>query len=417
MKFSSNISVYLLVAFSLLVSCKKNEVTDPTAAPTNPTEFVVLQSTQWKVMGKQSIDILEGVLGGGMGTVAFSPQKSDELRWYTLHRTMSNVSGHNEMVINKQGQVVIQKELKSPSFGGVIKAFAGNDVWKLNMAEVPNRIYVFKNDQQIDLSKDLEGQNQFIRIQASEDGILNSSEASGSNYVSHYLYATQKWKSNRFAGNNFVCFRYKGLTYVISFTRLMNENGMRIEEETSNRVEVQDPQIPSIKTVHYPMKTLTYIPGVYGTVMHASIYGDNVFVAFFNHTANNKFGVCKVNLTNLTVELVQVPEMRTGFGLNQAGILYNASLYELDDAGNLYIVESRSENNEAYHSIRKYGANGEVEVFLKEQDLALNSRIQGIKYFNGKLHVAVINKQDIPDGNPNDFSFKSMYYMQIIAPN
>ncbi|MEN9448885.1 MAG: hypothetical protein RJA25_2175, partial [Bacteroidota bacterium] len=106
MKFSSNISVYLLVAFSLLVSCKKNEVTDPTAAPTNPTEFVVLQSTQWKVMGKQSIDILEGVLGGGMGTVAFSPQKSDELRWYTLHRTMSNVSGHNEMVINKQGQVV-----------------------------------------------------------------------------------------------------------------------------------------------------------------------------------------------------------------------------------------------------------------------------------------------------------------------
>jgi hypothetical protein len=44
MKFSSNISVYLLVAFSLLVSCKKNEVTDPTAAPTNPTEFVVLQS-------------------------------------------------------------------------------------------------------------------------------------------------------------------------------------------------------------------------------------------------------------------------------------------------------------------------------------------------------------------------------------
>ncbi len=238
MKVSRIVSVYLLIAFSLLVSCKKNEVKDPTVVPSNPTEFVVLKTNLWKVMGMQSIDILEGVLGGGMGTVAFSPQKPDELRWYTLHRTMSNVSGHNEMVINKQGQVVIQKELKSPSFGGVIKAFAGNDVWKLNMAEVPNRIYVFKNDQQIDLSKDLEGQNQFIRIQASEDGILNSSEASGSNYVSHYLYATQKWKSNRFAGNNFVCFRYKGLTYVISFTRLMNENGMRIEEETSNRVEV-----------------------------------------------------------------------------------------------------------------------------------------------------------------------------------
>lgn len=417
MKVSRIVSVYLLIAFSLLVSCKKNEVKDPTVVPSNPTEFVVLKTNLWKVMGMQSIDILEGVLGGGMGTVAFSPQKPDELRWYTLHRTMSNVSGHNEMVINKQGQVVIQKELKLPSFGGDIKAFAGNDIWKVNMAEVPNRIYVFKNDQQIDLSKDLEGQNQFIRIQASEDGILNSSEASGSNYVSHYLYATQKWKSNRFVGNNFVCFRNKGLTYVISFTRLMSENGMRIEEESSNRVEVQDPQIPSIKTVHYPMKTLTYIPGVYGTVMHASIYGDNVFVAFFNHTANNKFGVCKVNLTNLTVELVQVPEMRTGFGLNQAGILYNASLYEVDDAGNLYIVESRSENNEAYHSIRKYGANGEVVVILKEQDLALNSRIQGIKYFNGKLYVAVVNKQDIPDGNPNDNSFKSRYHMQIIAPN
>lgn len=123
MKFSSNISVYLLVAFSLLVSCKKNEVKDPTGSPTNPTEFVVLKSSQWKIVGKQSLQILEGSLGGGMGTVAFSLQKPDELRWYSSHKTMSYVSEHNEMVINKQGEVVIQKDLKSPFFWGSYKSF------------------------------------------------------------------------------------------------------------------------------------------------------------------------------------------------------------------------------------------------------------------------------------------------------
>lgn len=402
------------VASVMLSSCKKDSLDD--IKPEQPTELTLLKSNQWKVIAKQSLPMLEGVHGGGRGTMSFTTQKPDELRWYTLHRTMVNFSDHNELVVNTRGEVVINKDLKEPSYGGDIKGFVGNDVWKINLAEVANHVYAFKNDQMVDLAQNPEGQTKIVRIQASEDGMLNSSETLTLNYASHYHYATQKWKNNKFVGNNFVTLRHQGKTYAIAFTRLTSENGMSIHVESDNRVVVQDPQIPSIQTVHYPMTTLKYVPGEYGVAIQASKYGDNVFVIFHSHTANTRYGVVKVNLSNLTVQTVQTPEHVVP-PVNAAKIILdNASLLEVDEAGNLYIVEIRIENTNALYSIRKYAANGGNEVILKEQDLHSNTQIHGIKWFNGKLHVALINREDIPDGNPNDNSFQMMYHQQIISP-
>lgn len=405
----------IAASFILLFACDKDDpgTSDPDAPQSSLT---LLKSSQWKVVGKQSHLKLEGAAGGSFGTMAFTLQKPDELRWYTIYHTMSSYSDANEMIFNTRGEVTINKDLKAQAYGGQIKAFVGNDVWKVNRAEVYNRVNIFRNDQMVDPDQNPEGRNHIVRIQASEDGMLNSSETLGNNYVNHYHFATQKWKNNTFWGNNFVTFRHNGLTYVIAFTRLTSANGISIMVESDNRVEVQDPQIPSIKTVHYPMTTLQSIPGEYGFVMHASKYGDSVFVVFLGQTANNRYGVVRVNLASLTAQLVQAPEFVVPDGLDNSDVLYNLSLIEIDDAGNLYVVESRSENNEAYHSIRKYSANGGNEVVLKEQDLAVNTRIHAIKYFNGKIYAAIVNRENIPDNNPDDNSFQTLYHMQVISP-
>jgi len=417
MKKKLLLPICLLTVAALFSSCKKEKYgDDPAQPPTSPTELTVLKSSHWKVLAKQSLPKQEGVLGGGWGTMSFTTQKPDELRWYTWHSTMANVSGHTEMILNTRGEVLINKDLKAPSYGGDIKGFAGNDVWKINMAEVANSVNVFKNDQMVDLAQNPEGRTKLVRIQPTEDGFLNSSETLTSNYVSHYQYATQKWKNNTFWGNNFVSLRHNDKTYAIAFTRLTSANGMTIMIESDNRVVVQDPQIPSIKTVHYPMNTLKSVPGEYGSVIQASKYGDNVFVIFHSHTSNNRYGVVKVNLSNLTVQTIQTPEHVIPPVLGYTFILNNASVIEVDDTGNLYVVENRIENMNSNYSIRKYAVNGGNEVILKEQDLHSNTQIQGIKWFNGKLHVALINREDVPDSNPNDYNFQLMYHMQIIAP-
>ncbi|GAB1454476.1 hypothetical protein MASR2M47_45320 [Draconibacterium sp.] len=405
MKTIHYLSVLALAVAVLLSSCNKDDDNADPNNPNAPSTIGLLNTSQWKVLAKQSLPKLEGVHGGRRGTMSFTTQKPDELRWYTWHGASFNVNDHNEMIVNTHGEVFINKDLKAPSYGGDIKGFAGNDVWKINLAEVANHVYAFKNDQAVDLAQNPEGRTKLIRIQPTEDGFLNSSETLGNNYVTHYQYATQKWKNNTFWGNNFISLRHNGKTYAIAFTRLTSSNGMTIMMESDNRAMVQDPQIPSIQTVHYPMNTLKSVPGEYGFVIQASKYGDNVFVIFHSHTANKRYGVVKVNLSNLTLQTVQTPEHVVPPVNAATVILDNASLLEVDDAGNLYVVEIRSENMNAIYSIRKYAANGGNEVTLKEQDLHSNTQIQGIKWFNGKLHVALINREDVPDGNPNDNSF------------
>lgn len=404
--------ILTLAASILLGSCKKENAAPDAGEGSKPevTELNLLKSSQWKVLAKQSFIKYEGASGSGHSTIGFSTQKPDELRWYTGYSTQGMISDPMEMILNTGGTVSIHKDLKAPAYGGDIKTFVGTDVWKVNRTQSASYIDVFKNDQIVDLSKYPEGQTKIDRIQFSEDGLLNSTKTNSSNSVSHYSYSTGRWKDNTFWGNNFVTLRYKGRTYAIAFTRLTSANGMTIMKESDDRVVVPDNQIPGLSRVHYPMTTLKSIPGEYGFLMNGSVYGDDVFVIFHSHTSNTRYGVVRVNLSDLTLQSVQVQEQAVPFGLSYTGMLSSTHTYvEVDDAGNLYVVESQ-------HSIRKYNAAGGSELILKEQDLLFGTQIHGIKFFNGKLHVALMNRENLPDGNPNDNSFKLGYHMQIICP-
>ena len=76
-------TIYLLALFILVSSCSKENITDDKTTVT--TDLTLLKSNQWKVIAKENILKLEGALGGGRGTIAFTTQKPDELRWYTKH--------------------------------------------------------------------------------------------------------------------------------------------------------------------------------------------------------------------------------------------------------------------------------------------------------------------------------------------
>ena len=177
MKIKYFLSICLLSVAALFSACEKEKDGDvPTPSPTSPAELTVLKSNQWQVLAKQSLQELESVHGGRRGTASFTTQKPDELRWYTSHATAVNTSNHNELILNTRGEVTINKDLKSPSYGGAIKGFAGSDVWKINMGESASQVYAFKNDQMVDLAKNRDGQTKFVRIQPAADGFLNSSE-------------------------------------------------------------------------------------------------------------------------------------------------------------------------------------------------------------------------------------------------
>ncbi len=405
-------------AFVLVISSCKNDEGSGDAEPSpKPSDLTLLKNDEWKVAAKQSIFMPGSGQGGFYGTVAFAVLNTGELRWYTLHSTMANFSGHNEMLLNLQGQVTIDTDLQPQAYGGDLKAMVEDDTWKINRSfDRADVIAAFKNDQVVDLSKFPEGTTKIVRIHAADDGFLNSSNNMTSNYVTHYDFGTQRWKNNTFTGNNFVAVRYDGLTYAIAFTRFTAADGTYIFAESQDKVVVPDTQIPSLYSVHYPMTQLNYVAGQNGEVIHASVYDDNVIVVFQAYLSAWRYAVVKINLTDHSVELVQSPDPPVPFGLAVADILYNHSYVEVDDAGNLYVVENRVENQTPSFSIRRYNANGGSEVFLRETDLIPETQIQAIRFYNGKLHVAIVNRQELPDNNPGDNYFPINYHMQIICP-
>ena len=405
----SNIFLTAVLAISLFASCKKDK--DGPDPAQEPADLTLLKTSSWKVAGKQNLFMPGTAHGGGYTTLAFTTQQPGELRWYTQYSTSVNFHGQNEMILNAQGQVYINKDLKGPAYGGSIKTVVGMDTWKINPD--PNRtdwISAYKNDQPVDLNQYPEGMARIVRIQAAEDGLLNSSNTMSGNYVTHYDYRTGRWKYNSFSGNNFVSLRYNGRTYVIAFTRFSSADGTVILEESDSSM------VSGSGFIYYPMTTRAYVPGQHGQLMHASVYQDQVFAIFQAYLSPWRYAVVRVNLSNHSVQLIQAPDPDVPFGLGLSEILYNNTLIEADVAGNLYVVQLRNDNQNAVYSIRKYAASGGSELILKETDLIPNTYIHGLKFFNGKLHVAIVNIEELADDNPGDNYFPKTYHMQIICP-
>lgn len=393
--------IKLAMAVTILLSgCKKDNTStsNPNQPPSNLT---LLKSNNWKVATSLTREKFQGVLGGSFQTVAFDLQKQDELRWYLWFGDMTSYSDATEMVLNNQGNVTVNKPATpTASDFRQIKTIYGGDTWETHIpfANTYN-IAVFRNSQNINIGLGANATN-IKNIGASEDGLLNNSAvAGGSNSVSHYHYGTGAWKTNTFWASNFVSVRYNNRTYVISLFKNTAQDGIHVLSETDIKKTSLQGQI------YYEMKyenQLAFSP--VGFLMHAAQYGDNVFVALDAY--GNKFEVYKINLTNFTIQRV----------LNETkSVTYSQVANEIDDQGNLYVVENRTDNQKPYFSIRKYAVSGGNEVVLKETDLLSNTHIHALKYFGGKLHAAVVYKQDVPDNNPNDNSFRYNYHMQIIA--
>lgn len=399
MKTAYCIKLVIVATTIFLSGCKKNNTdTDPDHPPPAVT---LLKSNNWKVAASITREKFQGVLGGSFQTVAFDLQKQDELRWYLWFRDMTSYADATEMVLNNQGNVTINK----PDAPGAtdfrqIKTIYGGDTWESHIPFSNSySMAVFKNNQNINLPLGVNATH-IKNIIASEDGLLNNSEVSGgSNSVSHFHYGTGEWKSNYFWAWKFVSVRYNNRTYVISLFKNTNEDGIHVLSETD------DKKTSLQGHVYYEMKYENYLAfSPVGFIMHATQYGDNVYVALDAY--QNKFEVYKINLTNFAIQRV----------LNETkAVTYSQVANEIDDQGNLYVVESRTENQKPFFSIRKYAVGGGNEVVLKETDLLTYTHIHALKYFAGKLHAAVMYKQDVPDGKPDDDSFRYNYHMQIIS--
>lgn len=394
--------IKLAMAVTILLSGCKKDNTSTSNPYQPPSNLTLLKSNNWKVATSLTREKFQGVLGGSFQTVAFDLQKQDELRWYLWFGDMTSYSDATEMVLNNQGNVTVNKPATpTASDFRQIKTIYGGDTWETHIpfANTYN-IAVFRNSQNINIGLGANATN-IKNIVASEDGLLNNSAvAGGSNSVSHYHYGTGAWKTNTFWSSSFVSVRYNNRTYVISLFKNTAQDGIHILSETDIKKTSLQGQI------YYEMKyenQLAFSP--VGFLVHAAQYGDNVFVALDAY--GNKFEVYKINLTNFTIQRV----------LNETkAVTYSQVANEIDDQGNLYVVERRSENQKPFFSIRKYAVSGGSQVVLKEEDLLTYTHIHALKLFNGKLHAAVTYKQDVPDGNPNDNSFHYNYHMQIIVP-
>lgn len=396
------LQLLFLATFVLLTSCKKDDDSSDKDTDPTPKSIALLKNNNWKVAASLTREKYQGVLGGGFQSAAFDLQKQDELRWYLWFRDMSSNSDPTEIVLNEQGKATINK----PAASGAtdfrpIKTIYGADTWETHIPFSSGyNMAVFKNNQAINNKLDANATN-IKNIVASEDGLLNNSEVSGgSNSVSHYHYGTGAWKTNTFWAWKFVSVRYKDRTYVITLSKNSAQDGITVLSETDNKKTSSQGQI------YYEMKVenhLAFAP--VGFIMHSAQYGENVFLALDAY--QNKFEVYKINLVNFTIQRV----------LNETkAVTYSQVANEIDAEGNLYVVEIRTENQKPFFSIRKYAVSGGNEVVLKEADLLTYTWIHALKFFAGKLHAAVVYKEDVPDGKPNDDSFHYNYHMQIICP-
>ncbi len=382
-----------MVAIIFFAGCKDVNI-DPDESKTNLT---LLTSGNWKVVLAKSREKYRGAGGGAYTTASFGPFKEDEIRWYLSFIDKSSYGGAVEILMDKQGQVTTSDT--ESSYRPTKTIFDGN-TWEVQHDWAGGKgIVLYKNNEAVNIATGA-GYRKIVNIVPSDDGIFNNSENVGTNTVSHYHYGTGKWKANTFFAVRYTSVRYKNRTYVIYANNQTSNDGIGVASE-SDKLETSPSGLD-----YYQMNYenhLAFTP--VGFILHTAQHDDNVFISMLTH--QNKLQVYKINLTNFSIQNL----------INETAVFpYSHYINEIDPEGNLYVVETRSENGKAVYSVRKYAVGGGNEVVLKEEDLLFRTQVQGLKLFAGKLHVALLYIEDVPDSDPNDYSFHNRYHMQIIVP-
>lgn len=365
----------LLFVTITFFSCNKKDVKMPDNVPSNT--FILRNFSNWRIAADHLEYDFYDSLAGDYQTQSFDLQAPNELRWLSWLKDKSAYTHSMEIVLNINQNILYINDVGFNQ--NQIKTIYLGNTWETQLPTLGgNKISVSKNNIKILLTTD--NNPAFIKkILPSEDGLLNNSELKGdTNTVSHFHYGTEKWKTNTFWATEFIPFRFNNRSYVFSILRGTSQNGMKLYSETNNMV------INSTGRLNYPMKEENYY-NLYlvGNVIQSTQYGSYVFVALDN-VWQNKFEVYKMNLLDFTIQkVVEEPKANT----------YSHYSNEIDTIGNLYIVENRVDNNSAHYSVRKYKTNGGNEVILNETDLLENARIEALKFFRGKLHIAMVYKE------------------------
>jgi hypothetical protein len=401
MKAIQYFSVLFLVFAVSLSSCNKDDDTNPD----NPNNITLLNTNQWKVVANHIQKKQQSVLGGSFRTSAFSLQKQDKLRWYLYFAHSTAYQDPIEIVLNNQNISTVNMPTGNmASDFRPIKTIYGADTWETHISfDNSSQINVFKNGQVANIGYP---HRPIEKLQSSEDGLLNNTEDYGStNWVSHYHYGTGQWKNNVFWATQYVSTRYNGKTYVAALlndgttgtkgtvtvfaeSNTADANGMYLMDQKAN-VEINNA----------------------GYIIHSVRHGDDFFVAIDAHW-QNKFVVYKVNLNSYSVQKV-MEETKVENHTNTDPLVRNlAQNIEIDPQGNLYIVAYNIQNQDAHNSIRKYKATGGSELILKIEDLKNLTQVQGIYYFNNKLHAALVYREELAGNNG-----MNNYHFQIISKN
>lgn len=375
----------------------------------NPNNITLLNTNKWKVVANHIEKKQQGVLGGAFGTIAFSLQKQNELRWYLCFSHMSGYQDPIEIVVNNQNVVTVTKPAgNTGSDFRAIKTIYGVDKWETHLSfNNASNISTFKNGQLIEIGYPYFG----IKIlQTSEDGLLNNTEHyGGTNLVSHYHYGSGQWKDNSFWATQYVSTRYNNNTYVVTLNNspTAGEAEMVLYSETNTISGSAYPMTPeNTENIQHS-----------GYIIHSTRHNENLFVAIDAHW-QNKYVVYKINLTSNIIEKVMEETKVENYGNNAYTVRYLASLVEIDPYGNLYLVINNIQNTDSHYSIRKYKATGGNELILKIEDLKNLTKVQGLYFFNNKLHAAILYREELAEeSNPNENSWMSNYHMQIISQN
>ncbi|MFV0605038.1 MAG: hypothetical protein ACK5NK_04270 [Niabella sp.] len=401
MKALQYFSVLVLVFAILLSSCNKDDDTNPD----NPNNITLLNTNQWKVVANHIQKKQQGVLGGRFGTAAFSLQKQDELRWFLYFTHMSGYQDPIEIVLNNQNVATVNMPTGNmASYFRPIKTIYGADTWETYISfDNSNHINVFKNGQITDIGYP---HRPIEKLQSSEDGLLNNTEHyGGTNWVSHYHYGTGQWKNNVVWATQYVSTRYNGKTYVAT---LLNDG----TTGTKGTVTVFAESNTADASGMYVMDQKAEVEiNNAGYIIHSVRHGEDLFVAIDAHW-QNKFVVYKINLNSYGVQKV-MEETKVENHTNTDPLVRNlAQNIEIDPQGNLYIVGNNIQNMHAHYSIRKYKTTGGSELVLKIEDLKNLTQVQGIYYFNNKLHAALVYREELVGNNG-----MNNYHMQIISKN
>jgi len=310
-----------------------------------------------------------------------------------------------EIVLNNQNAVIVNKPAgNSGSDFRDIKIIYGADTWETHISfNNPSNINTFKNGQLTNIGYPLKS----IKIlQATEDGLLNNTDHyGGTNWVSHYHYGNGQWKDNSFWATQYVSTRHNGKTFVAT---LLNDGTTGTQGTITVLEESNTPDASNMYLM--TNKNEDTIPNA-GYILHSVRHNDNLYVAL-NAQWQNKYVVYKINLNNYSVQKI-VEETKVENYDNTDPLVRNlAQNIEIDPQGNLYIVANNIQNTDAHYSIRKYKTTGGTELVLKIEDLKNLTQVQGIYFFNSKLHAALVYREELAGNNG-----MNNYHMQIISKN